>query len=684
MSFGLANEFSGTKESAASTAEGGDGFMLRLRAALERLLAGTGAETGELFVADPASGDMMALFSVGACRELFREVRHFRKGEGFPGLVAESGRPVVTRDLSAEARFIRSKVKENGYRYYASYPVRSPEGVIACLGVASRKAVFSERMTPALADAAETISRLVETERLRKCLSIPPVLFDPCKDIQANLDDLAASLLHYLVAAGMADGGAVFMRIRRGDAVVSAESSWRFERPCRLAEGQAACGCGVAAGQRCAALLIQGDHPSAACGRLPDEYRTLLCLPLRDGGRLYGLITLGYRSGDARAIQVLLFLPAVGRQAARLLRNLEAAYEVEHRGAARANERVRADFGTLAERALGPVRHRADALAALADISPDSMAAELHSFSRILSEGLLALETRLVGGTPGGATLPERGGRAGAGGGQNPAGFLDIRCFGRLTVLRDGEVVPLSRFQRRHAVQMLKVLLTHYGRTVSKDRLIGLLWPEAEAERGAALLKVTLHHLRRALEPDAPAGRCSRYIVAAGNGYVFNPDSAHRLDVREFREKIQLGEKLLENGDRSGGIALLRTAADLYVGDYLEEEVYSDWAASLRDDLRERFVRLVRRLAGLLFEDGDAAGAVAYCRRALELDPAREELHRDLMRMLWRMGRRDDALRQYRLCRQALRAELGARPLPETEALYMEISGGGLLSAVVR
>jgi DNA-binding SARP family transcriptional activator len=53
-----------------------------------------------------------------------------------------------------------------------------------------------------------------------------------------------------------------------------------------------------------------------------------------------------------------------------------------------------------------------------------------------------------------------------------------------------------------------------------------------------------------------------------------------------------------------------------------------------------------------------------------------EEVHRDLMEVLNRCGRRAQALRQYEACRQALKDEFDAAPVIETETLYRSILSG--------
>jgi DNA-binding SARP family transcriptional activator len=54
-------------------------------------------------------------------------------------------------------------------------------------------------------------------------------------------------------------------------------------------------------------------------------------------------------------------------------------------------------------------------------------------------------------------------------------------------------------------------------------------------------------------------------------------------------------------------------------------------------------------------------------------DPCREDAHRLAMRCYVRRGERAQAVQQYRLCEQILRAELDARPEHATMALFDQV-----------
>src|SRR6266851_5825441 len=59
------------------------------------------------------------------------------------------------------------------------------------------------------------------------------------------------------------------------------------------------------------------------------------------------------------------------------------------------------------------------------------------------------------------------------------AAEVEIRCFGRFQVSRDG--VTVEHWRRRTAERLLKFLLVH-GRRAHRDVLLDVLWPDVPAE----------------------------------------------------------------------------------------------------------------------------------------------------------------------------------------------------------
>jgi len=72
-------------------------------------------------------------------------------------------------------------------------------------------------------------------------------------------------------------------------------------------------------------------------------------------------------------------------------------------------------------------------------------------------------------------------------------------------------------------------------------------------------------------------------------------------------------------------------------------------------------------------ESGWSTSASQSALRLLALDPLQESVHRALMRLYDRQGRRAASLRQYQECVDLLQRELGTEPESETRQLYAEI-----------
>jgi DNA-binding SARP family transcriptional activator len=70
---------------------------------------------------------------------------------------------------------------------------------------------------------------------------------------------------------------------------------------------------------------------------------------------------------------------------------------------------------------------------------------------------------------------------------------------------------------------------------------------------------------------------------------------------------------------------------------------------------------------------GADEAALACAIRLLSLDPLRESAHATVMRLHAKHGRLGPALRQYKVCAQALQRDLGIAPAAATRQLYEEI-----------
>ncbi|MFN2153709.1 MAG: BTAD domain-containing putative transcriptional regulator, partial [Anaerolineae bacterium] len=128
----------------------------------------------------------------------------------------------------------------------------------------------------------------------------------------------------------------------------------------------------------------------------------------------------------------------------------------------------------------------------------------------------------------------------------------------------------------------------------------------------------------------------------------------------------------------------LTAAVSLYRGPFLhglsvaDSPAFEEWILFKGEEYRRRVLSLLEQLASLQLTRGEAADAARWARWQLELEPYREEAHRQLMAALALGGERPAALVHYEAWRRLLAEELGCEPDDETQALYAQIRAGTL------
>ncbi len=250
---------------------------------------------------------------------------------------------------------------------------------------------------------------------------------------------------------------------------------------------------------------------------------------------------------------------------------------------------------------------------------------------------------------------------------------LRVFTFGFFGLSVADRGLPINRWYRKHALTLLKLLVTHRGKAVHREHVIECLWPDADECRGRERLKVTTHFLRQQMRA---AGLGDNIVIVANATYALRRDAVW-LDCDAFERLFNEGRRLEQRGRSKDALVCFEEAERLHKGDYLAEERYADWCAEERERLREIYFDTLGYMVNDYLENGAYELAMQFCRLAHARDPCRESFHRMSMICLLRLGQRDRAIAHYHRCRQILKADLGVEPAPETQRLYRK-----LLSAV--
>jgi DNA-binding SARP family transcriptional activator len=245
---------------------------------------------------------------------------------------------------------------------------------------------------------------------------------------------------------------------------------------------------------------------------------------------------------------------------------------------------------------------------------------------------------------------------------------LSFRVLGPFAVRRGSWTVDDTAWKRRIAQRVVRLLLVHRPDPVPEDVLFEALWPDRPATAARRSLQVAVSCARAVLDP---LGAERSLLEGSGRAYRLVLGDRDAVDADVF---LAAAERALQATAQRR--RMLERAAELWGGDPLPEERYSDWATVFRERLIDRYADVLSALADACEEQDDRPAAQAAARRLVELDPLDESAHRRAMLAYARAGRRAHALRQFLECRKQLVEELGLEPSEATIALQRRILVG--------
>ena len=228
--------------------------------------------------------------------------------------------------------------------------------------------------------------------------------------------------------------------------------------------------------------------------------------------------------------------------------------------------------------------------------------------------------------------------------------MLEVRLLGQFDVRLDGQVVDIPS---RPAQSLLAYLLLNAGTPHRRERLAGLLWPDASEGNARSNLRHAIWRLRRAL-----GDRADQYLQADNFAVTFQAEREFWLDTA-----------VLEQAQADEPLEALLAAVGVYRGDLLPG-FYAEWIDLARERLHTVFERQVQALLERLVQAQRWNEVLTWGERWIALGQAPEPAYRALMQAHSALGDLGSLAVVYQRCQTALHRDLGVEPSEQTRALY--------------
>ena len=248
--------------------------------------------------------------------------------------------------------------------------------------------------------------------------------------------------------------------------------------------------------------------------------------------------------------------------------------------------------------------------------------------------------------------------------------MIRIRLLGRFAVDHDGQEIARRAFGGKLARRLLRLLALRRGTLVSKDLIAEALWPDEPPADAPGNIEILVSRIRRALG--------DRTLIRTGpGGYILDDDRCW-IDAEAFLAAVQAGRSGLAVRPVQA-LASFRAALDIWGGEPLPEDTYTDWAQA---DRRRLWTAYLEALDGAATAALDSAGTTAaaeaacWAGQAVAAEPLRESSVLLLVRALAAAGDQAAALGAFDEYRDRLAIETGLGPTPQARQIRQRIVAG--------
>ena len=249
-----------------------------------------------------------------------------------------------------------------------------------------------------------------------------------------------------------------------------------------------------------------------------------------------------------------------------------------------------------------------------------------------------------------------------------PAYDLRIDLLGGLSVRRSDDVA-MEGWNRRERVRQLLAFVA-LRRDVTRNDVATELWPDLSREKASSNLRVNLHHLQHALQPDREDE--PPWFLQAVDARLRLASDGVTVDTELLDAAMLEAVRAEAAGLPSAALIHYERVAELARADLLPE-VQTEWVVYERMRLRSIAQAAASRQGELVLARGEPEAAMGIAARAQRLDPLSERAHRLSIRCHLALGS-TGAARDSAVLLRTILLDAGITPERETSVLLTRFS----------
>ncbi len=200
---------------------------------------------------------------------------------------------------------------------------------------------------------------------------------------------------------------------------------------------------------------------------------------------------------------------------------------------------------------------------------------------------------------------------------------------------------------------------------VTRKEIFETFWPELPVKEATNVFHVTKRKISERISLKIDPTKTYEMTQYSSGFYTPGNKLTRHYDVFDFQSDVE--QAMISADDREE--ALLLQAVECYKSPFLQD-TDMPWIEQRREQLRLLNSQALISLGRINKRRGDSENALGFFTRSLAHTPEREDIHREIMAIYHKTGRKHDAQLQYRQLAETLRSTYNINPSRETQDLY--------------
>ena len=222
-----------------------------------------------------------------------------------------------------------------------------------------------------------------------------------------------------------------------------------------------------------------------------------------------------------------------------------------------------------------------------------------------------------------------------------------VRSFDRFSV--ESEYGEKMKFRTVKTEELLAFLIHHQGKPVSKEKIMGELWYDRDAEKAQSILYTTLYQLRKDLENFGLSNVVENSRKDGGIcRLLWSPDY---WDCREYMEAYKQY--------KDGGLSVenVKRVVEIHQNGYLTDNGYM-WTGEKRAELELNCSELLQSIVDIEVQKQRFEFALIYLKKWTEIFPFNESIHTKIIAIYLIINNKEAAILHYQKIKEMFAKEV--------------------------